>query len=553
MARVQVTLRVEGMTCDGCARHVTKGLDAVRGVVESRVPAWQAGRATVLAEAAVDDDALTRAVQDAGYHAVVLERRPVDGDRRFAPAGDGDYDLMVIGGGSAGFAAAIKAAELGARVAIVESGTIGGTCVNVGCVPSKTLIAAAELCYHSAYNMFEGLPACPPPQDWRRVVAQKDALVAALRQGKYVDVMAVYPNITLLEGRARLTGGRGVAVDGRAYAPGKIVIATGAAPWAPPLPGLEEVGYLDSTAALSLPALPESLVIIGGGPIGLELAQLFRRFAVPVTVVEAAPRIAIAEDPEISEALAGYLRGEGIEVHTGIRITKIQQTDSGKVVCGEAEGRPCTFAGREIVVTTGRRPNTAGLGLEAAGVEVGRRGEVMVDEHLQTANPDIFAAGDVIGDPQFVYVAAYGGGLAAENALTGAGRVYDLTALPRVTFTDPQVAAVGYTAEQARERGIAVRTATLSLEHVPRAIAGRTTRGLIKLVAEEGTGRLLGAHVLAPNGGEVIQEAVLAVRFGLTVQDLIETFHPYLTMTEGVKLAALSFSKDVARLSCCAT
>jgi len=551
--RQQITLRIEGMTCDGCARHVTKALEGVHGVLESRVPTWQGGKATVLAEASVEDDALIRAIQASGYRAVVTERRPVDGGRRFAPADGGDYDLMVIGGGSAGFAAAIKGAELGARVAIVESGTIGGTCVNIGCVPSKTLIAAAELCYHSAYNMFEGLPACPPPSDWRRVVEQKDELVAALRQGKYVDVMAVYSNITLIEGRAKLTGGRGVQVNGRAYHPGRIVVATGASPWAPPIPGLEEVGYLDSTGALSLPALPASLVVIGGGPIGLELAQLFRRFAVPVTVVEAAPRIAIGEDPEISEALTGYLREEGIEVHTGIRITKIQKTASGKVVCGEADGRPCTFEGSEIIVTTGRRPNTRGLGLEEAGVQVGPRGEVVVDEHLQTAHPEIFAAGDVIGDPQFVYVAAYGGGVAAENALTGAGRVYDLSALPRVTFTDPQIATVGYTEEQARARGIDATTATLPLEHVPRAIATRNTRGLFKLVAEAGTNRLLGAHVLAPDGGEVIQSAVLAVRFGLTVQDLIDTFHPYLTMTEGLKLAALTFNKDVARLSCCAT
>jgi len=551
--RVQITLRVDGMTCDGCARHVTKALESVDGILESRVPTWQGGKATVLAEASVQDDALIRAIQASGYRGVVIERRSVDGERRFAPEDGGDYDLMVIGGGSAGFAAAIKGAELGARVAIVESATIGGTCVNIGCVPSKTLIAAAELCYLSAYNMFEGLPTCPPPSDWHRVVEQKDELVTALRQGKYVDVMAVYPNITLIEGRARLTGGRGVEVSGRLYHPGRIVIATGASPWAPPIPGLDEVGYLDSTAALSLPALPESLVMIGGGPIGLELAQLFRRFAVPVAVVEAAPRIAISEDPEISEALTGYLQEEGIEVHVGIRITKIQKTSSGKVVCGEAAGRPCTFAGSEIIVTTGRRPNTRGMGLEEAGVQLGPRGEIVVDEHLQTTHPDIYAAGDVTGDPQFVYVAAYGGGVAAENALTGAGRVYDLSALPRVTFTDPQIASVGYTEEQARARGIETTSATLPLKHVPKAIVARDTRGLIKLVAEAGTNRLLGAHVLAPNGGEVIQAAVLAVRFGLTVQDLIDTFHPYLTISEGLKLAALTFNKDVARLSCCAT
>lgn len=550
--RSQVVLRVEGMTCDGCARHVARALSEVRGVLESQVASWRAGQATVLVED-VDDEALVQAVERAGYRAVVAARRPAEGDRRFGGEGRGDWDLMVIGAGSAGFAAAIKAAELGARVALVESGTLGGTCVNIGCVPSKTLIAAAEVCYRSSYQTFEGLRLCPPPEDWQRVVRQKDELVAALRQGKYVQVLDLYPNITLIRGRATLTGPQEVAVNGRVYRPGRIVIATGASAWAPPIPGLDEAGFLDSTAALSLPALPPSLVVIGAGPIGLELAQLFRRFGVDVTVLEALPRIAPAEEPEVAEALARYLEDEGIRIHTGLRITGVKKTASGKAVTSEAEGRTFTVEGAEILVSTGRRPNTRGLGLEQAGVQLGRRGEVQVDEHLQTANPHIFAAGDVIGDPQFVYVAAYAGGLAAENALTGAGRVYDLTALPRVTFTDPQVASVGYTEAQALALGHNVKTATLALKDVPRAIAARDTRGLIKLVADSDTGRLLGAHVLAANGGEVIQEAVLAVRLRLTVQDLVDTFHPYLTMAEGLRLAAIAFEKDVSRLSCCAT
>ncbi len=551
--RVHVSLRVEGMTCDGCARHVKKALEGVPGAHEARVPGWQSGEATVVANSAVTEDALVRAVADAGYHAVVLERRPVEGDRRVPAAERADFDLMVIGGGSAGFAAAIKGAELGARVAIVEGGTIGGTCVNIGCVPSKTLIRAAELCYHSAYPAFDGLTACPPPQDWQRVVQQKDELVAALRQGKYVDVMGIYPNITLIRGNARPTGPRAVAVDGQAYSPGKIILAMGASTWAPPIPGLKEAGYLDSTAALDLPALPESMIVIGGGPIGLELAQLFHRFAVRVTLLEALPRITIGEEPEVSEALAGYLRDEGMAVHAGVRILGVERDGNVRRVHTETDGQKYTFEAAEILVATGRRPNTSGIGLEAAGVQVGRRGEVLVNEYLQTANPDIYAAGDVVGDPQFVYVAAYGGGLAAENALTGARRVYDLTALPRVTFTDPQVASVGLTEAQVRERGITVKTTTLGLKDVPRAIAARSTKGLIKLIAEQDTDRLLGAHVLAAEAGEVIQEATLAIRFGLTIRDIVDTFHPYLTMVEGLKLAALTFEKDVARLSCCAT
>lgn len=551
--RNHFSLRVEGMTCDNCARHVAEALRGVKGVEEAQVPGWQGGRATVVAGEGTDDKALIKALRKAGYNAVLLERRPLEGERKVPAAPGADYDLMIIGGGSAGFAAAIKGAELGAKVAIVESGTIGGTCVNIGCVPSKTLIKAAEICFKSAYPRFEGLTACPPPSDWRRVVQQKNELVAALREGKYVHVMEMYPNISLIRDRAVFSGKGSVRVNGRTYTPGKILLATGSAPWAPPIEGLKDSGFLDSTAALDLPELPKSMVVIGGGAIGLELAQLFNRFGVRVTVLEVLPRIAAAEEPEIGEALARYLEEEKMIVRAGIKIKRVAKADGQYQVECEIGGRSETISAEKLLVAAGRRANTAGLGLESAGVTTGKKGEIVVDEHLRTTNVDIYAAGDCIGDPLFVYVAAYGGGLAAENALRGAGRVYDLFALPRVTFTDPQIASVGHTEAQAREAGLKVKTAILKLEDVPRALAARDTRGLIKLVAEAETDRLVGAHVLAAEGGEIIQEATLAIRFGLKVSDIVETFHPYLTMAEGLKLAALTFSKEVKKLSCCAT
>ncbi|HEV8715588.1 MAG TPA: FAD-dependent oxidoreductase [Candidatus Binatia bacterium] len=211
-----------------------------------------------------------------------------------------------------------------------------------------------------------------------------------------------------------------------------------------------------------------------------------------------------------------------------------------------------TLEAAQLLVATGRRPHTTGFGLDRAGVQIGERGEIVVDQHLRTTNPDIFAAGNCIGNPMYVYVAAYAGGLAADNALAQAGRLYDLLPLPRVTFTDPQIASVGLTEAQAKAHGKTVKTAILPLTEVPRAGAARNTKGLIKLVAEEESGKLLGAHILAAEAGEVIQEATLAIRFGLRVQDLVETFHPYLTMAEGLKLAALTFQKDVKHLSCCA-
>jgi mercuric reductase len=263
--------------------------------------------------------------------------------------------------------------------------------------------------------------------------------------------------------------------------------------------------------------------------------------------------VAGGEEPEIGEALTRYLADEKIRICTSVKIDRVERDRSGYAVHALIDGKPEVCRGEQLIVATGRRPTTTDLGLAEAGVEVGTRGEVKVNQHLQTSNADVHAAGDCLGDPMYVYVAAYGGNLAAENALTGTGRIYDLSALPHVIFTDPQVASVGVSERAAKATGKAVRTAVLSLKDVPRALAARDTRGLFKLVADAETGQLLGAHVLADQAGEVIQAATLAVKFGLRIQDLLETFHPYLTMVEGLKLAALTFDKDVATLSCCAT
>jgi mercuric reductase len=555
----EITLDVRGMTCDSCAVHVTRALQRVPGVSEVNVPGWQSARATLKASSDVTSEALVRAVQAAHYDATVKERR---GPQPTAPDGDAssqDFDLMVIGGGSAGFAAAIKGAELGRRVALVEASTIGGTCVNVGCVPSKTIIRAAELHHRAGHHPFNGAVRISAAGDWGAVVAQKDELVEALRQAKYIDVLAAYPEITHIQGWARLLSDNRVEITPagngaapRIYTPGKIIITTGAKPWAPPIPGLAEVGYLDSTSALDLIERPASMIVVGANAVGLEIAQAYARFGTKVTVLEVLPTITPFEEPEISEALAGYLREEGMVIETGVNITRVEKDGRGYRLTVERAGETLTFEARALLVATGRRANTSGMGLEEAGVKLGKRGEIIVDEHLHTANPYVYAAGDVTGRDMFVYVAAYSGTLAADNALNGTGRVYDTNVLPRVTFTDPAVAAVGLTEQQAREAGYEVKTSLLPLEYIPRALANRDTRGLIKLVADAATDRLLGAHVLAPDAGEVVQPAVVAIKVGMTVQDLLDTFFPYLTMVEGLKLAAQTFEKDVAMLSCCA-
>ena len=552
-----IQLEVRGMTCDSCAVHVRRALESVPGVRRADVPGWQSARATVKAAPGVSDEALSLAVSRAGYRARVTSRQRLaatqpGNDERPLRRGHTDYDLMVIGGGSAGFAAAIKGAELGFKVALVEAETIGGTCVNVGCVPSKALIRAVELYHLAGQHRFRGVHTTPGRISWPEVIAHKDALVKELRQAKYEDVLAAYPEITYIQGRARLTGKNGVEIEGRSYAPGKIIIATGASPWAPPIPGLDEVPYLDSTSALALKELPRSMIVLGANAVGLELAQAYARAGTVVTVLEVLPRIAPFEDEDISTALAEYLEEEGLRIVSAFKTTRVERRDGRTILTGTKDGAEMRFDAEQLLVATGRRPNTAGLGLEDAGVTLGKRGEILVNDRLQTSNPFIYAAGDVTGRDMFVYVAAYAGALAAENALTDAGRVYDAGYIPRITFTDPQIASAGLTEAQAREQGYEVKVSTLPMVHVPRALAARDTRGLIKLVADAATDRLLGAHILAPEAGEMIQTAVLAIRFGITVRELRETMFPYLTNVEGLKLAALSFEKDVAKLSCCA-
>jgi mercuric reductase len=551
-------LDIRGMTCNACAAHVTRALQEAAGVQEVNVPGWQSGRATVVAESGTDADLLAAAVEQVGYRAAVKSRRPVS-RMPTHNGGTHDYDLMVIGGGSAGFAAAIKGAELGFSVAIVEAATIGGTCVNVGCVPSKTLIRSVELHHLAGQHRFRGVHTHPGRLDWPDVIAHKDELVAELRQAKYADVLAGYPNITYIEGRAGLTGKNGIVIDGHSYTSGKIVIATGAHPWTPPIPGLNEGPYLTSTTAMDLKERPHSLIVLGANAVGLELAQTFARAGTEVTVLELLPRIVPFEDEAISIALADYLQAEGIQITTGFQTDQVERRDGrfylvGNQTCADAgsNGRSLTFEAEQLLVATGRRPSTANMGLETAGIRLGKRGEILVNETLQTDNPFVYAAGDVTGRDMFVYTAAYAGGLAAENALTGAGRIYDASYIPRITFTDPQVASAGLTEAQAREQGYDMQVSTLPMTHAPRALAARDTRGLIKLIVDSRTHHLLGAHVLAPEGGEIIQVAALALRFGLTADQLRETMFPYLTNVEGLKLALLGLEKDVALLSCCA-
>lgn len=581
-------LAIDGMTCLDCAKSLEKALASLPGVERAEV-SYGAKRGIVLADERVTPDALRQAVVDTGYRAEIVGdptttsqggatatraratpppaprgmSSPTTTRQSGATGGSGAdaFDLIVIGTGSAGMAAAIRASELGATAAIIEAAdVVGGTCVNIGCIPSKNLIEAAHA-YHVARTGFPGITPCDPQVAWEQVLRQKRELVESLRKERYVDVLAAYEGLTLLRGRAALVSGdRGgvvvVRVGEREVRGRKLVIATGTRPAMPSIPGLPDGGTLDSTSVMELERLPASMLIVGGGSIGLELGQAFRRFGVRVVVVEALDRVLPNEEPDVSAAVAHALTSEGMELHTGTRVTRISRTQSGIRLDVEQGSLSGHLVAERVLVATGRRPNTDALGLEAAQIATDARGFIVVDEYMRTSQPRVHAAGDVTGGPQYVYVAALEGGIAAQAALSDVvGEepiAADLATVPRVTFTDPQVAAVGMTETEARQAGLLPQVTSLPIEYLPRAVVSYRRQGVIKLIAEAGTDRLLGAHVVASNAGDIIGEAVLAVRFALTTRDIVSTLHPYLTWGEGIKLAAQTFTKDVAKLSCCA-
>ncbi len=461
------------------------------------------------------------------------------------------YDLAVIGAGSAGFSAAITASDEGAQVALIGHGTIGGTCVNVGCVPSKALIRATEAVHHAnTASRFAGVTAKGQVVDWAAVRQQKDELVASLRQAKYIDLLPAYNGVAYLEGKARLGNG-GISLDGKHIDAGKVIIATGSREFVPPIPGMNEVSYLTSTTSFELDDLPTSMIVLGGGYIGCELAQMFARAGVKVTLLFRSHLLPEGE-PEISEALASYFSEEGIRVQQVQSYDLVEQTDFGIALSVQIDGELQKLDAQHLLLSAGRVANTEGLGLADAGVEVLPNGGIKIDDHMRTTRANVYAVGDVTGRDQFVYMAAYGAKIAAKNALNGDALIYDNAAMPAVVFTDPQVASVGMTEAAARVQGMQVKTSVLTLDNVPRALAARDTRGFIKLVADEATGKLIGAHILAPEGADSIQTAALAIRQGMTYGELGEMIFPYLTTVEGLKLAAQTFDMDVSKLSCCA-
>lgn len=558
------TLKITGMTCDSCAMHVKEALEKVPGV-RSAVVSYAKGAALLALDPGTAPDALTATVAGLGYKATFADGPSTDkhgglldkvhgsmGAAHQHSGGECPVQIAVIGSGAAAMAAALKAVEQGAEVTLIERSTIGGTCVNVGCVPSKIMIRAAHIAHLRRESPFDcGISATVPAIDRSKLLAQQQARVDELRHAKYEGILDGNPAINVLHGEARFKDDRNLVVrlnDGgeRVVAFDRCLVATGASPAIPPIPGLKESPYWTSTEALVSDAIPERLAVIGSSVVALELAQAFARLGSQVTIL-ARSTLFFREDPAIGEAITAAFRAEGITV---LEHTQASQVDhlAGEFVLTTRHGE---LRADKLLVSTGRTPNTRSLALDAAGVAVNAQGAIFIDSGMRTSTLHIYAAGDCTDQPQFVYVAAAAGTRAAIN-MTGGDAALDLSAMPAVVFSDPQVATVGCSEAQACHDGIMTDSRTLALDNVPRALANFDTRGFIKLVAEADSGRLIGVQVVAAEAGELIQTAAMAIRCRMTVQELADQLFPYLTMVEGLKLATQTFHKDLKQLSCCA-
>ena len=557
------TLQIEGMTCASCAEHVRDALKSVPGVRSVSV-SYPDRLAKLMIDEGTSPATLTAAVSAAGYSAKHADvpgaqssgllgkaRQWLGGAVR--PAANAQpLHVAVVGSGGAAMAAALKAAENGARVTLIERGTIGGTCVNVGCVPSKIMIRAAHVAHLRRESPFDaGVSATAPTVRRDRLLAQQQARVDELRHGKYENILNSTPAITVVHGTAQFKDNRTLTVallDGgeHAVAFDRCLVATGASAAVPPVPGLTDTPYWTSTEALASDSIPKRLAVIGSSVVAVELAQAFARLGSQVTIL-ARSKLFFREDPAIGAAVTAAFRDEGIQVLEQTQASQVAHVD-GEFVLTTNHGE---LRADQLLVATGRTPNTRGMNLEAAGVKLDEHGAILIDDHMRTSAPNIYAAGDSTDQPQFVYVAAAAGTRAAVN-MSGGDATIDLTAMPAVVFTDPQVATVGYTEAEAHQEGIETESRTLTLDNVPRALVNFDTRGFIKLVAEAGSGRLLGVQAVTAEAGEIIQTAAIAIRARMTVHDLANQLFPYLTMVEGLKLAAQTFTKDVKQLSCCA-
>lgn len=466
------------------------------------------------------------------------------------------YDLIIIGGGAAAFSAAIKSNIHGVKALMIERAALGGTCVNVGCIPSKNLLGAGEILHLAKNPPYPSIFSCDSEFDFCKTVSAKDNLVKTLREQKYYDVLSSLENVELIEESVSFVTPKKIRVDGKALEADKFIIATGSSPSIPQLKGIENVDYLTNNEALSLKEKPSSMIVVGGRALGLEFAQMYARFGTKVTLLQRSSKIIPEHEPEIADGLHTYLTEEGIEIATGVNVQEVYHKGNSKFVTVSSSSnskKAQTFEAEQLLMATGRKPNTADLHLENAGVKLRSNGAIAVNSEMRTSAHHIWAGGDVTGEPMLETLAAKEGATAAENALTGSHKKIDLLSVPSAIFTSPQVASVGMTEEQMMQKYGYCSCRTLLMKDVPKALTINDTKGLLKMAVDpKKNNRIVGVHILASIAADMIHEAVMAVKYRLTVDDIIGTVHVFPTMSEAIKLVATSFKQDVSKLSCCA-
>jgi len=561
----KVEIEVQGMTCDTCKIHVEKSFGKIEGVSKVTVPTWKDAKAIVEIEEdkVPNGDRFKDSLKGSQYKTGIIKELSAT-----PPAETGsstvsvDTDIAVIGTGGSGMAAAIEAASMGKKVYLIEKGTLGGTCVNVGCIPSKAFIKTANYYWNALHSKFSGIGFESTEMDWEKLVLEREQLVQKLRSEKYESVLARFPEITVKNGAAHFEKDKdGNPVlslkSGETLRAKKYVIATGSRPNFPDIPGIRDMDVLDSATALFLKKKPESLIIIGGGFIALELGQAFFRLGVKIESIEVRSRLLSTWDQSVSDEITAVFKREGINVNTGSTPLRFFQKDGKKgVEVKDKNGGVRKLLADQLLVALGRQANVEDLNLDAVDVKLNARNKnIAVNGFMQTSNPRIYAAGDVAELPKLVYVAARSGKIAARHAFDSSVTT-GLDVIPEVIFTDPQIARVGLSEEEASEKGLTSRISVLPMADVPKSFVTRNSQGFIKLIADANRNTLIGAQIVSENAGELIQTAAIAIsmgtKYGYTIDNFKDQLFPYLTEVEGLRLATQTFTTEVAALSCCA-
>ncbi len=543
-------LSIKGMTCDGCAKGIEKNVASLNGINQNSVNYQKSEGDFSFDKDLVSKEKIIQEIEKSGHYKVAGELN----------SGNTHFDLIIIGGGSAAFSAAIKANSLEKRTLIVNAGLpMGGTCVNVGCVPSKYLIRAAESIHNASHSNFSSVKTSTPTFSFKALIQEKRALVNALQQHKYLDIAADLPLVTLKQGYATFKDNKTILIDDEVFTADKFLIATGSSTSIPPINGIDTIDYLTNRSLFELEKQPKSLIVLGGGYIALEIAQMMQRLGTEVTLIQRSAHVLSKQTADISEEIEKHLKDEGLTVITDTQINRIKKENAAITVALTEKGTPKAVRTEKMLVATGTKPNTQGFGLDKIGVLLEKSGHIKTDNYLQTSVSNIFAAGDCIATAPFVYTAAYEGNLATENMFTSCTEdscrsmtAQDYTGLPWVVFTDPQIAGVGIDEAEAERQNIPFEVSKVPLEMVPKSLAALDIRGFVKLIRNKETDKLIGGRIVAHEGSELTMELSLAIKYGIPTKDLAKSFHAYLTLSEAVKLASIGFGKDVSKLSCCA-